>query len=190
MAKNFITKDKIITIIRSADLADRQMFINLYRNYDLIDKNYGINSEINNILHGEINSRTKNVINKLENEIYTINGDVLTEKEKIYLEYDNIIRFCQKNHRTISPNIRKKVDEEIERINNIIEEKNSLDSMSIEYLKKHISIIQAYLGISIKFFSSAIIALYDQTINQVLENKLELDYPENNLKFRKEKGRP
>lgn len=90
------------------DLGTQQLYINLYKNYNLKEQ--------------KITS-----LDVVDNKVYTVNDRKLTQKGRIILELSQLDSMMKKN--------------------------DLVDSNIIDYLKKCISILQAYLWMNIKFFN-------------------------------------
>ena len=103
-----IVKDNI----EKLDIDEQQLYMNLYKNYDLLYKNYGLKVQKINTLDF-VDFDTKRKLSKLEDKIYTVNGKVLTQKERIMLELKNILRFLSKNGDRVSDKIKFKVSSEL-----------------------------------------------------------------------------
>ena len=99
--------------------------------------------------------KNENKLLQLENKIYTINGKTMTEKEKIIFETNRIYKVLEKKELNISLEDRENILFDLETINNLLEKYNNiLDDLTIKYLKKKISILQATVGIENNFFKA------------------------------------
>ncbi len=135
---------------------------------------YNIYVLSNDIVDGDFNNR--HLLKKLEDEIFTIDNNVLSEQERLSVELKKIIRYNEKNTNEKNKTIISK------RINNILEVMdevfdNSLDDNyiieivkerlnivrdeAIFSMKKKIAIIEAELNIPICFFEAASISFMD-----------------------------
>ena len=118
----------------------------------------------------------KKILNKYEDDIYTIDGKLLTNQERLSLELKKIIRVNMNNTNLKSKEI---VDRKIQNLLEIMDEvfdKNIDDNFILEIvkekldfakdeaifnMKRKISIIEAELNIPINFFYAASIAFID-----------------------------
>ena len=118
----------------------------------------------------------KKILNKYEDDIYTIDGKLLTNQERLSLELKKIIRVNMNNTNLKSKEI---VDRKIQNLLEIMDEvfdKNIDDNFILEIVKEKldfakdeaifffflkISIIEAELNIPINFFYAASIAFID-----------------------------
>lgn len=171
MKKEYVDTDYMVSIMKGLTPEQQKLYMNLYKNYILFYSNYGLPKQTIDSLD-PIDMGTKKKIRKLEDKVYTINGIVLTEKERIVLELKNISRFVEKNGSSISEETKSIVLTEMQVLNSTIAEKGYLDNDMINYLKKSISILHAYLGMKIKFFNAALEAFDDQILmSRVNTNK-------------------
>ena len=171
--------DIIIKIIKESSEDEKILYKNLYDNYNLIYKNYDINNLPENINYDSkiIDSKAKLELEKLEDRVYTVNGRVLSQKERIAIELKNILRFINDNESNIDKKLCLALMKELKLLMSLKTKIDLEDPTVIKYMKKHISIIQSYLGLKIKFFNAAIEALYDQIINKNIKNNYIFEEP-------------
>lgn len=147
-----VDENVMLAIIKDIDNDNQQLYMNLYKIYKLFYVNYNLKE-----------SNTQKKLNELEDKIYTINGQVLTQKERIILELKNIYKFIQKNDNKISSITKQTIYNELNSLNNILRKNIQFDNDMIKYFKKKISLLQAYLGMNIKFYNEAL-ELFDEKI--------------------------
>ena len=141
---------------------DSTYLINLYKIYELCNKS------VKNI------KKNKQFFDYLEDKIYTVNGKVLTQKERIIFEVKRVYKVIEK-----ITNFDKKMKYlgELEAVVLILENGNN-QAKTYEMIKQKLAVLEAKLNISINFLYSASIAfmnLYDSAyINNhplLIENK-------------------
>ena len=110
----------------------------LYKIYDLISKV----SEKNG----------KDVIEKLEDSIYTVDNKVIEDKERISLELSNISDALKNVE---NDKLRNEISFELNKLKNEFEELDLSDKSVLLYFKKNISILQSSLGIKNTFLLAA-----------------------------------
>lgn len=169
MKKEYISANMMAEILKKTDLEQQQLYMNLYEIYMLLAQNYNQDynlkepqkNSIDSISLDSIDNKIK--LSELENKIYTVNGKVLTQRERIIVELKNIHRFINKNSNRIPSTTQAIVSSKLKELNSIIEKNELTDNEIIKYFKKSISILQAYLGIKIKFFNEAVEA-FDELV--------------------------
>lgn len=166
---NYIDINDISSIIENMDPIDQRTYINLYKNYNLLHKNYDFDSIIN--IKDNIDIKEK--LNNLEDKVYTVNSKILSEKERIVLELKNIERFLTKNTKIkndeLPIELLEKTFNELEELNRILEQIGTDDPKMINYFKKRISILQASIGINIKFFVPAL-ETFEEKVNILISD--------------------
>ena len=162
MKKNYVDSNYMTSIIKNASLEDQRLYMNLYKTYDLLARNYNLKPQIIDSLD-LIDEKTKAELRKIEDRIYTINNETLTSKERIALELKNIVGFINRNGDRIPKEIKQKVLNELEELKAVSKRNDIANKDMIMYFKKRITILQAYLGMNIKFFSAAI-EVFDEQI--------------------------
>lgn len=131
----------------------------LYKNYALISKyinKYPTNAESD--------------LQKLENDVYTINNKVLSEPDKLKIEFNRIFNNQEK--------LSIEDDQKLLELYDLYEKDSYLDNdLRLQYLKKQISILQAKLGLENNFFLATYIAfieLYNNIyISSVQEKRID-----------------
>lgn len=169
MKGNYVDVNTMSGIIKNMDTEKQQLYMNLYKNYNLLYNNYNLKEQKINSLD-VVDSETKRKISELENKIYTVNGKVLTQKERVILELKNIFRFLSKNGDRVPDKVKTIVSKELTELDSMIKKNGLFDNDIIKYLKKRISILQAYLGMNIKFFNEAL-EVFDEQILVTRINK-------------------
>ncbi len=155
----------ILEKIKKASSEERQLYINLheiYSIYNIVKEKYKANKEESHQTY-DVDYNTSKALDEFEERIYTINKNtgnkvVLTQRTRILLELNSIGRYVLKNIVSIPENIRNIILKDINELNSILKENdlNDDDYETIEYFKEKISIIQAYLGMKIKFWNAAV----------------------------------
>ena len=163
MKVNYVDVDSMSNVIMDMDVDKQQLYMNLYKNYNLLCENYNLEENGINSCDG-IDYNTKRKIDELEDKVYTINGEVLTQKERVLLELKNIFRFVLKNSDRIPNETSVFISNELSELDSIMQKKGLVDSDIIKYFKKRISILQAYLGMNIKFFNEALEVFNEQML--------------------------
>lgn len=167
------TLNEVADLINSMERNDQKISINLYRNYSLINKKYDLGLTVGKTSYC-INQGAMRKLNKLEDRIYTINGKVLTQQERIILELKNILKFLSRN-KNIPNEIRNSIYREIDELYSIIKSTGLSSSEIIKYIKKRISIMQATLGIKIKFFNAALDVFIEKMLLAKIAKEENLD---------------
>ena len=136
--------------------------IKLYKNYKKL-YDYTKGDIINN----------QNKINALEDEIYTINNQILSEFDRIKLEVikiQNKYQSCSNSQKALAYNY-------IKQIYNIINDKDFLNNPeSILYVKKIITTIQLILDMNITFLYTAYLFFTEKYSNLSLTYNEKIDY--------------
>lgn len=134
----------------------------------------------------EKNKEGKQIINRLEDDIYTIDSVILDDKERIKIELSNISDILDDLE---DEELRKKVYFEFNKLKTEFEELDLSDSSILFYIKKKISLLQAIIGIRNTF----LLASYDAFLeiyrninvkndNYKLEDDFKNEYIEEKLK--------
>ena len=149
---------------------------------------YEIFSLINSLIDGDFESN-KSFLNKLENDIYTVNNKVYTEQKKISNEIKKIIRVNEgntnlENKKIITKKIQNIMELMDEIFDNQVNENYIVESFKEKYesiredavfsIKKKISIIESELDIPINFFEAASYAFVD--LYKKYRNSYKKDY--------------
>lgn len=149
---------------------------------------YDIFSLMNKLIDGDFDNN-KDYLQKLENDIYTINNKVYTEQERISSEIKRIIRVNEKNidiktKEIISKKINNIMELMDEIYDNQVNENYIVESFKEKYesirndaifsIKKKISIIESELDIPINFFYAASVAFLD--LYKKYRNSYKKDY--------------
>lgn len=174
MKDNYVDVNKMSSIIKNMDPAKQKLYMNLYKNYNLLYNNYNLKEQKINSLDA-IDPETKRKMSELENKIYTVNGKVLTQKERVILELKNILRFISKNEVRVPNNVKDIVSKELTELDLMMEKNGLLDNDIIKYFKKRISILQAYLDMNIKFFNEALEVFDEQILMTRINKNIELN---------------
>lgn len=136
--------------------------IKLYKNYKKL-YDYTKGDIINN----------QNKINALEDEIYTINNQILSEFDRIKLEVikiQNKYQSCSNSQKALAYNY-------IKQIYNIINDKEFVNNPeSILYVKKIITTIQLILDMNITFLYTAYLFFIEKYRNLSLTYNEKIDY--------------
>lgn len=136
--------------------------IKLYKNYKKL-YDYTKGDIINN----------QNKINALEDEIYTINNQILSEFDRIKLEVikiQNKYQSCSNSQKALAYNY-------IKQILNIINDKEFVNNPeSILYVKKIITTIQLILDMNITFLYTAYLFFTEKYRNLSLTYNEKIDY--------------
>lgn len=121
------------------DNSEIEMLNDFYREY----------LNINELADGDY-LNNKDVLNKLEDEIYTVASIKLTEVQRIWLEIEAIFQTLNKSSFGISDDDRAKI---VKKIDSIIEllKTEELDDKLIEYIKQQIAILEITLRMKPKF---------------------------------------
>ncbi len=172
MKNEYVDTNYMTNIIKDMDSDQQRLYMNLYKIYNLLNKNYNLKEQrVNSLDPIELSAKRK--INEQEDRIYTINDKQLTQKERITLELKNILRYINKNGERISSSTKKRVLDELNELNTISKrnENNMTNQDMINYFKKRISILQAYLGMNIKFFNAALEVFDEQILMSKINSK-------------------
>lgn len=115
-----------------------------------------------------------------ENKIYTVNGKVLNDKDRIKLEINRIGKTL--NTKNIDLNEVVLINDEIKIIKKLISIGfDKLDKNTILYIKKEITLIQSKLGLRCYFIGALFETMYDVCSNFDLSVKSEKRYLKNNI---------
>ena len=173
MKENYLDENSMVAIMKSMSPEKQQLYMNLYKIYRIFYANYNLKDQKINSLD-RIEPDTQRKLSELEDKIYTINGQVLTQRERIILELKNIYKFIQKNDNKIPTTNKQIVYNELKSLNIMLRKNISLDNDMIKYFKKKISLLQAYLGMNIKFYNEALEAFDEQVLIAGINNNTNL----------------
>ena len=165
---------------------DKDTFLNSIKHYDsqksklrYVQKLYSNYILIQKILRGSGGDiQLNDLLGKYEDKIYTIDGNLLNDKERIKYELKNIDNIGIKQGNKYA----KEIKDLIQKFDNIKD-----DEDLIFYIKKQISMIQAKLGIRITFYYAAYVAFLDIYKNLYM-NEIEQNIGNSNLEYKKNKG--
>ena len=156
---------------------DKKYIFELYKIYDLCMK-----ITDNNL------SKGKKLLKEKEDRVYTVNGGVLSEDDRIIFEikrifekvkdvYDDVEKYTfMTSLRTINDNLSYK--------NNVYDKKEEQLEEKYLSIKRSISILQAKLGIPISFFYAASTAFKDiYQIEYINDLSNDVYFVENNIKI-------
>lgn len=166
LSNHYIDMDDILSVIEKMNPINQRTYINLYKNYNLIHKNYQFNS-----IKDEKEIQEK--LNALEDKVYTVNGKVLSPKERVVLELKNIAR-CLNENNQLPEELLERVFHELEELNRILKRVGLTDPKMIEYFKKRISILQASMGMNVKFFGLSL-EIFEEQIEMLSSDEKVLN---------------
>ena len=131
-----IVRKKVQELLGKEDMStnEKKILIKLYLLCSKLDKYFSITKK-----------NKKDTLKAMENEIYNIDNKVLTDAEKVYLEY---IYYKNLNKPVLNDYIKY-----IER--KIVDNKNNLSEQELEYLKELLVKIQILTNNDITFFNSS-----------------------------------
>ena len=131
-----IVRKKVQELLEKEDMStnEKKILIKLYLLCSKLDKYFSITKK-----------NKKDTLKAMENEIYNIDNKVLTDAEKVYLEY---IYYKNLNKPVLNDYIKY-----IER--KIVDNKNNLSEQELEYLKELLVKIQILTNNDITFFNSS-----------------------------------
>ena len=131
-----IVRKKVQELLEKEDMStnEKKILIKLYLLCSKLDKYFSITKK-----------NKKDTLKAMENEIYNIDNKVLTDAEKVYLEY---IYYKNLNKPILNDYIKY-----IER--KIVDNKNNLSEQELEYLKELLVKIQILTNNDITFFNSS-----------------------------------
>ena len=131
-----IVRKKVQELLEKEDMStnEKKILIKLYLLCSKLDKYFSITKK-----------NKKDTLKAMENEIYNIDNKVLTDAEKVYLEY---IYYKNLNKPVLNDYIKY-----IER--KIGDNKNNLSEQELEYLKELLVKIQILTNNDITFFNSS-----------------------------------
>ncbi len=131
-----IVRKKVQELLEKEDMStnEKKILIKLYLLCSKLDKYFSITKK-----------NKKDTLKAMENEIYNIDNKVLTDAEKVYLEY---IYYKNLNKPVLNDYIKY-----IKR--KIVDNKNNLSEQEIEYLKELLVKIQILTNNDITFFNSS-----------------------------------
>lgn len=188
-AKTFVD-DNISNILSKLSSDELRTFVNLYKNYALIDSKYEFskNALLNdNIIDGKLlltnNPNLKQELKLLENKIYTVNNRCIPNNERVLLELGNILKVLKKQNYSTDVLYNLK-NEELHQLQILIENDKLNNEEILEFCKKKIVIMQATLGMKITFFYEGIIVFFEMLNNKL--NKKENNL--NNITYRARKN--
>lgn len=165
---------KVISeVIRSCEAEEKLAYINIFSICGLLYKNLkkdNDNSKVD-ITDPEVIKK----LDKLEEKVYTVDGKVLTEKTRVTLEIYNINKFLEKNKENIPQRTLDKIINEAESIRNSTDKIDFDDPETVMHVKRKITMMQAHLGMRIKFYNAAL-----ETISDIINNTKTLTKYDNN----------
>lgn len=131
-----IVRKKVQELLEKEDMStnEKKILIKLYLLCSKLDKYFSITKK-----------NKKDTLKAMENEIYNIDNKVLTDAEKVYLEY---IYYKNLNKPVLNDYIKY-----IKR--KIVDNKNNLSEQELEYLKELLVKIQILTNNDITFFNSS-----------------------------------
>lgn len=144
---DFVKKNKL-------DFNELSGLVNLYKSYLFVSelKENSVNQE-------------KTLLD-YENEIYRVNGKTMTEVQKIEFEFQRLDKKFEIFRKNMSPAEIEIITGEILNLKKIFSEySNNFDSVTLHYIKKNISVIQAKLGLRNYFLSDAYDAFLEKYMN-------------------------
>lgn len=162
-----IDKKVLLNCIKNSDLnvSDLACYSNLYQNYNFI------------LTLLEKNNDNFKVLVDYENKIYTINGKVMTEEQKIDYEFNRIDKKMYEIKENLVSSEYEIIYKDILVLKRIYDEylKNK-DRTTLHYIKKSISLLQARMGLKNYFLISAYDVFLEKYMDVYLnEKKYTLD---------------
>ncbi len=131
--------------------------LELYKIYELCSKITN-----NNIL------KRKKILDSLEDKIYTINGKVLSQKERVALELKRIIKEFSKCQ---NEKVKNDIAAELNALIIFMDSNESDTKKYYAILKQKIAVIEAKLNININFFYAASMAFLDRYESEFISSK-------------------
>lgn len=169
----YIDAKKMSYLLMNMDMKEKNIYINLFKYYTLINNKY------RGKVREELDSYNYyNDLDKLEDKVYTINRNVLSDEERIILELNRIFRFLEININKIPSELAKYVFDELKELTGLISEEELKSPEMVIYFKKKISLLQAALGLRINFFNAA---------SEVFKERVELLIAKDNINTLKKK---
>lgn len=159
----YIDTKKMSNLLKELEVKEQKKYINLYKYYDLINNKYNIKSDIDM----DNNYNYYGDLEKLEDKVYTINRKLLSDDERIILEIKSIASYLEKNIDKLPSDLVSYVFEELKELNELIHDGELKNSNMIDYFKKQISLLQASLGLKIKFYNAAL-EVFDEQIKLLM----------------------
>lgn len=159
-------------------IIDEKVLNNMINEYDdsaYIKRLYDIYNLTSKLVDNDFDNGKK-LLNQLEDEIYQIGDNILSNQERLSIELKNIIRVNENNNDLSKKNlIEKKIENILELMDEVfdknIDENYIMDSLktkidevkenAIFNMKKKISIMESELNIPITFFYAASTAFLD-----------------------------
>ena len=131
-----IVRKKVQELLEKEDMStnEKKILIKLYLLCSKLDKYFSITKK-----------NKKDTLKAMENEIYNIDNKVLTDAEKVYLEY---IYYKNLNKPVLNDYIKYIKGK-------IVDNKNNLSEQELEYLKELLVKIQILTNNDITFFNSS-----------------------------------
>ncbi len=117
----------------------------------------------------------------LENEIYSLEGNVLSEKAKIALNCSEIIKYIKANNKLLSEEDVVEAKRLINQIRVALSGKNEPSSEVLKYMKRMIVKIEIRLGMSVSFYNDA----YDTFVEEYNNIFKDSEYEESPEKCKK-----
>jgi len=150
---------------------DSEVFLNKIQYLDNEEKNYILKLykkyEFNNSKF-----KDEEEMIKKENKIYTVKGNILSEKTRIESEVYNILQKIYDGE--VSDGLKEDIVFKVDEFNQVMKSLDMSKDNSIIYnkIKKDITAIQIKLGLNTKFFK-AISELFIDSYNNLIVNDLE-----------------
>lgn len=149
--KETLAKNVRNYLIENEAVSDNKALINLYKKYFTLI---------------ELQKENKEILNDYENQIYNINGNILSDRERINVEIDKIEKIINNNN----GNINDDVEENLKHIRNLTKYDDVDFDGYIPYIKRLLCYMQAMLGIDITFYNDAIDA-FETMYNEKIDPK-------------------
>ena len=162
-----VDKKVLLNYFKSSNSSTTELrcITNLYKSYVSIDK----------LIDGE-NEENKRKLSEYENKIYMVDGNKLTEIQKIQLEINRIDRVLSENKGSISRTGVERINEELDILRKLlVDYSKDSDNLTLDYIKKKISILQAILGIKNNFLLATYQAFIEKYMNICIEQNINVD---------------
>lgn len=154
-------KEKFFKEMKDGKISKKSV-VELYRLY-----------KVYNLIKLVLEKNGKESIEKLEDEIYTIDNKVLNDKERIVLELSNITDKLN----NVSDNILKnEINITLDKLKLELEELDLSDKTVLFYFKKNISLLQAKLGVENTFLLATYESFLESYRNMCIKNLSNKSY--------------